>query len=303
MEPAPLAERSRLGRDLAAGKFVVSVEVDAPRGTSAQKALDAVKELVAAGVSAINIADGPRAQARMSNAALGVLVARTFDVEVILHACCRDRNLLSMQGDVIGAHALGLRNVLCVTGDPPRMGDYPTATAVFDVDSIGLVQMVSRLNRGLDSAGNVIGERTEIVIGVGANPAALNLDEEVRRFELKVEAGAEFCMTQPVYDVELLHRFLERTKGFRIPTLVGILPLASFRNAEFLHEEVPGMSVPFEIRERMRQSGTGDAARREGVAIAKEALAACRNLVQGAYIMPPLGRVKSALEILEALRV
>jgi homocysteine S-methyltransferase len=182
------------------------------------------------------------------------------------------------------------------------MGDYPQATAVFDVDAIGLVQLVKRLNHGMDAAGNPIGERTDLLIGVGANPAALNFAEELRRFELKVEAGAEFCMTQPVYDVNLLLRFLEATKHCRIPVLVGILPLASHRNAEFLHEEVPGMTVPLEIRERMRLAGTGEAARREGVAIAIEALAACRSLVQGTYLMPPLGRIRSAIEIIETLR-
>jgi homocysteine S-methyltransferase len=254
-----------------------------------------------AGIDAINVADGPRATARMSNAALALIVRQELGLETILHFCCRDRNLLGMQGDLIGAHALGLRNILCVTGDPPRMGDHPRATAVFDVDAIGLVQLVSRLNRGLDAAGNPIGERTELAIGVGANPAATNLDEEVRRFELKVEAGAEFCMTQPVYDVRLLERFLDRTKHVRIPTLVGILPLASFRNAEFLHEEVPGMSVPQEIRDRMQRAGSGDAAREEGVAIAREALAACRDMVQGTYVMPPLGRYRAAVEVVAGL--
>jgi 5,10-methylenetetrahydrofolate reductase len=301
LEAAPIAARSVLGRKLAEGKFVVSVEVDAPRGTSPEKALRACRMLHEGGVDAINIADGPRATARMSNGALALLVRRELDMEVILHFCCRDRNLLGMQGDLIGSHALGLRNVLCVTGDPPRMGDYPRATAVFDVDAIGLVQLVSRLNRGLDAAGNPIGERTELLIGVGANPAAVNLDEEVRRFQLKVEAGAEFCMTQPVYDVRLLERFLERTRHAKVPVLVGILPLASYRNAEFLHEEVPGMSVPAEVRDRMRRAGTGDDARREGIAIARESLDACRSLVQGVYVMPPLGRYRSALEVVEGL--
>lgn len=301
LRASPLATRSPLGAALAEGRFVVSVEVDAPRGTSAEKALAAVRTLAAAGVDMINIADGPRAQARMSNTALALLIRRETDLPVIIHFCCRDRNLLSMQADLIGDHALGLRNILCVTGDPPRMGDYPQATAVFDVDAIGLVQLVSRLNRGLDAAGNPVGEHTDLVIGVAANPAAVNLEEEIHRFELKVEAGAEFCMTQPVYDVAQLSLFLDRTSHCRIPTLVGILPLASHRNAEFLHEEVPGMSVPLDVRERMRLAGSGDAARKEGVAIAIESLDACRDMVQGAYLMPPLGRVQSAIEILEFL--
>ncbi len=300
-EPVPLRSRSRLGQWIAGGEFVVSVEVDAPRGVAPDRALQAARMLKDAGVHAINIADGPRAQARMSNGALGLLMQQETGIEVIIHFCCRDRNLLGMQGDLIGSHALGLRNVLCVTGDPPRMGTYPRATAVFDVDSIGLVQLVSRLNRGLDAAGNAVGENTALVIGVGANPAAVNLDEEVRRFEYKVEAGAEFCMTQPVYDPRLLETFLERVRHVRIPVLAGILPLASFRNAEFLHEEVPGMTVPAEVRERMRRAGSGESARAEGVAIAREALAACRGLVQGTYIMPPLGRYRAALDVVEGI--
>jgi homocysteine S-methyltransferase len=299
LEPVAVAQRSRLAEGIASGRFVTSVEINAPKGTAPVKALKAARLLQEAGVDVVNIPDGARATARMSNAALAVILERELGMETILHFCCRDRNLLGMQSDLIGAHALGLRNVLCVTGDPPRMGDYPEATAVFDVDSIGLVQLVNRLNRGLDAAGNAIGEQTRSFIGVGANPAAVNLDEEIRRFEYKVEAGAEFCMTQPVYDVALLENFLERTAHCRIPTLVGILPLASHRNAEFLHEEVPGMSVPKEVRARMRAAGSGDGARQEGVAIAREALEACRPLVQGAYVMPPLGRHSSALQVLE----
>ncbi len=299
LEPLALPERSSLAAKVAAGQFVTSVEINTPKGTSPEKALKSARMLREGGVDVVNIPDGARALARMSNAALAVLIEREVGLETILHFCCRDRNLLGMQSDLIGAHALGLRNVLCITGDPPRMGDYPEATAVFDVDAIGLVQLVNRLNRGLDAAGNAIGQQTASFFGVGANPAAVNLDEEVRRFEYKVEAGAEYCMTQPVYDVALLETFLERTAHCRIPTLVGILPLASHRNAEFLHEEVPGMSVPKEVRERMRGAGSGEAAREEGIAIAREALEACRPLVQGAYVMPPLGRYRSALQVLE----
>ena len=302
LEALPFRERSRLARKIDAGEFVTSVEINAPKGTQPAKALKAARLLKEGGVDVVNIPDGARATARMSNVALAVLIQEQVGLETLLHLCCRDRNLLGMQSDLIGAHALGLRNVLCVTGDPPRMGDYPEATAVFDVDSIGLVQLVNRLNRGLDAAGNAIGQRTEVMFGVGANPAAINLDEEIRRFEYKVDAGAEYpCMTQPVYDVAMLERFLERTHDCRIPTLVGILPLASHRNAEFLHEEVPGMSVPTEVRARMHEAGNGEEARKVGIAIAQEALLACRPLVQGAYIMPPLGRYRSALQVIEAL--
>jgi len=301
LPPVPLPERSGLASRIAAGRFVVSVEVNAPKGISPDRALQAAAMLRDGGVDAINIADGPRASARMSNAALAVLMQRDLGVETILHFCCRDRNLLGMQSDLIGAHALGLHDVLCITGDPPRMGDYPQATAVFDVDSIGLVQIVNRLNHGLDAAGNPLGQQTHFHIGVGANPAAVNLDEEVRRFEYKAEAGAAFCMTQPVYDVGLLERFLRRVEHCRVPTLVGILPLASHRNAEFLHEEVPGMSVPADVRERMRRAGSGDAAREEGIAIAREALLECRAMVQGTYVMPPLGRYRAALDVIAVL--
>jgi homocysteine S-methyltransferase len=206
-----------------------------------------------------------------------------------------------MQADLIGAHALDLRNVLMITGDPPKLGDYPSATAVFDVDSIGLTQIANLLNHGMDLAGNPIGAPTALHIGVGANPGAVNLDEELKRFYYKVEAGAEYVMTQPVYDTRVFENFINRIQDVKIPILIGILPLASAKNAEFLHNEVPGMSVPEAIRKRMHAAGNGEAGRAEGIKIAQEALTDCKPMVQGTYIMPPFNRFDMALKVLEVL--
>jgi homocysteine S-methyltransferase len=299
--PVPTAEKTPFAQKLAEGKFAISVEIDPPKGVDLAKVIEGAKMLHRAGVDTINIADGPRASARMSPMALAAIFKHQLGVETIIHYCCRDRNLLGMQADLIGAHALGLRNVLMITGDPPKMGDYPSATAVFDVDSIGLTQIANRLNQGLDLAGNPIGAPTSLHIGVGANPGALNLDEEMKRLNYKVEAGAEYLMTQPVYDLALFERFLNRIQGVKIPILVGIFPLASAKNAEFLHNEVPGMSIPEDIRKRMHEAGNGDAGRAEGIRIAQEALLACAPMVQGAYIMPPFNRFDMALKVLEAL--
>ncbi len=300
IEPIPVAERSRFARRLAAGEFVTSVEISPPKGTDTSRFLKAAAKLHAAGVDAVNIPDGPRASARMSPLALSVIVARQVGIEVLLHYCCRDRNLLGMQSDLLGSHALGQRNLIIITGDPPKLGDYPNATAVFDVDSIGLTGIVQRLNHGRDLAGAPLGPPTAFHIGVGANPGAINLDEEVRRFRQKVEAGAEYALTQPVFDLDLLHEFLRRTEDVPIPIVVGILPLTSHRNAEFYHNEVPGMSIPEVVRERMRLAENGDDAKRVGVEIAREALTAARTStrIRGAYIMPPFSRVEPALEVL-----
>jgi methionine synthase I (cobalamin-dependent)/5,10-methylenetetrahydrofolate reductase len=303
LEPTPLPERSRLAAKLSSGKFATSVEITPPRGTSYEKVLASVRRLHEAGVDAINIPDGPRASARMSPMALGAIVQREVGIEVILHYCCRDRNLLGMQSDLLGAHALGIRNLIIITGDPPKLGDYPNATAVFDVDAIGLTRIVDNLNHGLDLASNPLGEPTAFHIGVGANPAAINLEEEIRRFQQKYESGAEAAFTQPVFDIDRLKLFLERTEGIPVPIMIGILPLTSHRNAEFYHNEVPGMNIPDAVRERMRQAGSGDTARRVGVEIAREALEAARAYprIKGAYVMPPFGRVDRALEVLEGV--
>jgi homocysteine S-methyltransferase len=233
--------------------------------------------------------------------ALATLMQRNVGIETLLHYCCRDRNILGMQADLIGANAIGLHNVLIITGDPPKLGDYPSATAVFDVDAIGLVRIVKNLNQGLDLAGTPLGGATRFAIGVGANPGAQDLETEVRRFYEKEAAGAEYVLTQPVYEASLLDNFLELTKDSRIPVLVGLLPLSSYKNAEFLHNEVPGMQIPKNIREMMRKSSAGEDARRLGIEIAREALAQCKSLprVKGAYIMPPFGRYSAALDILD----
>ena len=299
--PVPVGERSRLSKAVGENKFVVSVEMLPPRGHDLVKTLAGAKLLHEAGIDAINIPDGPRASARMSPLAMAVRLEREIGIETIIHYCCRDRNLLGMQSDLLGAHSLGLRNVLIITGDPPKLGDYPDATAVFDVDSIGLTNVVTRLNRGLDVGGNAIGDPTAFYVGCGVNPGSPDLDREIARFEWKVDAGAQFCITQPVFDVEALLRCLDRIGGVRIPVIAGVWPLTSYRNAEFMNNEVPGVSVPDAILERMRRADTKDRARIEGVAIAQEALQALLPHVQGAQISAPFGRYQTALEVAQVI--
>jgi methionine synthase / methylenetetrahydrofolate reductase(NADPH) len=296
----PLQERSQLGRKLALGEFVTMVEVVPPKGTDIAKELEGSRFLKSVGVDAINIPDSPRASARMSNQALSLLTQREAGIEAILHYTCRDRNVLCIQSDLLGAAAVGIKNLICITGDPPKMGNYPDATAVFDVDAIGLVNIVHNLNRGLDLGGNPIGAGTGFVIGVGANPGLTDLDEEIRRFEYKVAAGAEYAVTQPVFDLRLLENFLRRIEHCRIPLIAGIWPLVSVRNAEFMKNELR-VSVPDSILERMAKAQTPEAARAEGVAIAREMLLAVRHTVQGAQISAPQGRYTSAVDVLEAL--
>ncbi|MGA3087755.1 MAG: bifunctional homocysteine S-methyltransferase/methylenetetrahydrofolate reductase [Terriglobales bacterium] len=296
----PLAERSKLGGKIASGEFVTMVEIVPPKGIDIQKEIDGAKFVKSVGVDAINIPDSPRASARMSNQALSLLMQREVGIEAILHYTCRDRNVLGIQSDLLGAAATGIRNLICITGDPPKMGNYPDATAVFDVDSIGLVNIVHNLNRGLDLGGHPIGVGTGFVIGVGANPGLPNLDEEIKRFEYKVQAGAEYVVTQPVFDISLLENFLRRIEHCRIPVVAGIWPLVSARNAEFMKNELR-VSVPDEILQRMLKATSPEAAREEGVAIAREMLRAVRHRVQGAQISAPQGRYTSAVDVLEAL--
>ncbi|MBU1702747.1 MAG: bifunctional homocysteine S-methyltransferase/methylenetetrahydrofolate reductase [Candidatus Eisenbacteria bacterium] len=300
MQPVPLPQRSKFARDLAVGRFCASVEMNPPRTLTIEKFLDGARLLKEAGVDVINIPDGPRATARISPLAMAILVQNRIDLEVFLHYSCRDRNLLGMQSDLLGAHILGIRNLLIVTGDPPKLGDYPNATAVFDVDSIGLTAMVHRMNCGLNLVGRTLEKTTSFLAAVGVNPGAINLDEEIRRFREKVQAGAECVFTQPVFDLENLQEFLIRTEDIPIPVIAGILPLTSFRNAEFFHNEVPGMNIPEAVRERMRRVGSGKKARAEGITIAKAALLECRGnpRIRGVYIMPPLGYYEMALEVL-----
>lgn len=296
-------ERSKWSRKIALGEFVTSVEVLPPKGCDPTATLESIRLLKDAGVDAVNIPDGPRAQTRMSAQATAVLVEKEVGIEAVLHYCCRDRNLLGMMSDLLGAAALGIRNLLLITGDPPKMGPYPDATAVFDIDSIGLTNMVNKLNHGLDIGNNPIGKPTAFSIGVGVNPGAVNLDEEIRRFEWKVEAGAEYAITQPVFDTGQLRSFLDRIGHTRIPIIAGIWPLVSFRNAEFLHNEVPGVNVTQQIMDRMRRASEKgrEFAREEGIAIARESLLEVRDLIAGVQVSAPFGNVKYALQVFEVL--
>jgi methionine synthase I (cobalamin-dependent)/5,10-methylenetetrahydrofolate reductase len=302
VEAVPIAERSRLGAKLTEGRFVTTVEIVPPKGVDPAPMFEQVRLLKQAGVDAVNVPDGPRAQSRMGALLAGLMIEREVGLEAVVHYACRDRNLLGMLSDLLGAAAAGIRNLLIVTGDPPKMGPYPEATAVFDIDSIGLTNLVSRLNHGLDPGGNPIGTPTRYVIAVGVNPAAPDLDRELRRFAWKVEAGAEWAITQPVFDLDQLDRFLKRVEQFRIPIVAGLWPLVSLRNAEFLANEVPGVTVPAEVLERMRRASAGgkDAALAEGVKISREMLAAVADRVQGVQVSAPLGRVPVALEVIQA---
>jgi homocysteine S-methyltransferase len=299
----PAEERSNWGRKIAKGEFVTTVEVLPPKGCNPWKTLDAIRLLKEAGVDGVNIPDGPRAQTRMGAMATALMVQKEIGIEAVLHYCCRDRNLLGMMSDLLGAAALGLRNLLLITGDPPKMGPYPDATAVFDIDAIGLTNMVNKLNHGLDIGNNPIGEPTAFSIGVGVNPGAVNMDEELRRFEWKIEAGAEYAITQPVFDIQQLRDFLKSIEHCRIPIVAGIWPLVSFRNAEFLHNEVPGVHVTPEIMDRMRAASaiSKEAGRDEGLKIARESLAEVRDLIQGVQVSAPFGNVKYALEVFSVL--
>jgi homocysteine S-methyltransferase len=300
LQSVPLAQRSLLGQKLARGEYVTMVEIVPPKGTDASHEIEGARFLRSVGVDAVNIPDSPRASARMSNQALAILIQQHVGIEPILHYTCRDRNVLSIQSDLLGASAIGIRNLICITGDPPKLGNYPDATAVFDVDAIGLVNIVHNLNKGLDIGGNAINSATPFVIGVGANPGVPNIEEEIRRFEYKVEAGAEYAVTQPVFDISLLEDFLRRVDGCRIPIIAGIWPLTSVRNAEFMKNELR-VSIPDSIMERMARASSAEEARAEGVAIAREMLLGLRGLVQGAQISAPFGKYSAAVDVLEAL--
>ena len=295
-----LEERSPLGAKLARGEFVTMVEIVPPKGIDINKEIEGARFLKSVGVDGVNIPDSPRASARMSNQALSLLIQQEVGMQAILHYTCRDRNVLCIQSDLLGAAAVGIRNLICITGDPPKMGNYPDATAVFDVDAIGLVNIVHNLNLGLDIGGNPIGAGTGFVLGVGANPGLTDLDEEIRRFEYKVEAGAEYAVTQPVFDISLLETFLSRIEHCRVPVVAGIWPLVSVRNAEFMKNELR-VSVPDSILQRMAAAPNPEAARAEGVAIAREMLTSVRQMVQGAQISAPQGRYNLAVDVLEAL--
>ena len=282
----------KLGRN-----FLVSVEIDPPRGVNTEKILKNVEKLKQMGVDAVNIADSPMARVRMSCVSLAYLIKQKIGVETILHFTCRDRNLMGLQSDLLGVHALGIHNILAVTGDPPVLGDYPQATAVYDVDSIGLVKIVNKLNQGTDWAGNSIGSPTFFCVGVAVNPNADDLEREIDRFQRKVEAGANFAFTQPLYDLKILERFLEKISHVKIPLFLGVLPLRSYKHAEFMHYEVPGIIVPDKIRERMREAK--DKSAQVGTLLAREILEQAKDTVDGVYLMPSFGRFEMISEVLE----
>ena len=280
-------------------KFVVSVEIDPPRGINTTKVMEGARLMASRGVDCVNIADSPMARIRMSAMALAYQIHTHFPrLEIILHFTCRDRNLMGMQSDLLGAHALGLRNILALTGDPPSLGDYPNATAVFDTDAPGLMRIIHRMNQGTDLAGQSIGAATHFAAGCGVNPTAEDLDAEIEYVKRKLDAGPHYVMTQPVYELECWERFVERLRGLtQIPILIGILPLQSFRHADFLHNEVPGISVPEWIRQRMHEAG--NEGQKVGVELARELLAQCKGMANGVYLMPSFGRYENCLDVLE----
>ena len=300
VNPPLLAERSKIGALLAAGEFITMVEIVPPKGIDCHKELDGAALLYRLGVHAINIPDSPRASARMSAQSLCIQVQQQVGIETILHYTCRDRNVLSIQSDLLGASSIGLKNILCLTGDPPKLGNYPDATAVFDVDAIGLVNIVRNLNHGLDIGKNPIGASCGFTIGVAANPGVPDIENELRRFVFKVEAGAEYAITQPVFDLHLLEAFLKRIEQYRIPVIAGIWPLTSLRNAEFMKNDLR-VSMPDDIMARMAAAATPDHAKAEGIKIAQEMLAASAGMVQGVQVSAPFGKYTAAAEVLDGL--
>jgi homocysteine S-methyltransferase len=299
--PVERAEKSRLAHALSTGSFVTAVELLPPRGHRVDQVIERARALKGRGVDVVNIPDGQRAGARLSAMSLAVLVQQQAGLETVLHYSCRDRNLLGIQSDLLGAHAMGLRNVLLITGDPGRVGDYPDATAVFDVDSIGLTNVVTRLNHGCDVGGQAIGAPTAYHVGVSFNPAAPNLDDEFRRFAFKVEAGAEFVITRPVFDVAAFHAVFRRLEAAHLPVLAGVLPFDSARNAEFVANEIPGIRVPEPLLERMRRADGPERAAEEGVAIAREIAWELRRSVHGIQVSTPSGSIDAALAVLDGL--
>jgi homocysteine S-methyltransferase len=297
----PVEGPTALARKLAEGKFVVSVEIDPPKGLNPGKALEGARLLREVGVDAINVADSPMARVRMSALTMCYLIQHQVGVETILHLTTRDRSLMGLQSELLGAHAVGVRNILALTGDPPSLGDYPDSSAVYDVDSVGLIRILAGLNLGIDSAGAAIGRAANFSIACAVDPTRDDLAEESRRLRAKLAAGAQFVMTQPIYDPAIWRRFLDIFGAERldVPVLVGILPLQSTRHAEFLHNEVPGITLTDEARERMRLAGADG--RREGVKMAQELLLALRPHVQGVYLMPSFGRYEVAAEVLAIL--
>ncbi len=298
LEPKPLAEKSRLGQRLTSGKKVTTIELTPPRGADIGKTLEKARLCEQAGINAINLPDGPRASSRLSPIATAVKIEQTTGIETIVHFCCRDRNLIGMQSDILGAHVLGLRNLLIITGDPPKLGEYPSATGVFDMDSIALTSVVKNLNVGIDIAGNQFSPGLSFTLGVGANPVAVDIEREIEKFRQKVLAGAEYAITQPVFDTSMLLDFLKEVEDVRIPIIAGIWPLTSLKNAEFMANEVPGVVVPEQLIERMAQAKTKEQARTTGIKIAAETVEQIESHVAGFAVSAPFGNVETALAVL-----
>jgi methionine synthase I (cobalamin-dependent)/5,10-methylenetetrahydrofolate reductase len=300
-EPKTVAyedRRSRFARNLGK-KFLTTVELDIPRGLDMSSVLDGAAYLQKHGIDAINITDGARARLRMSSLGISVLIQRDVGIEVMTHLACRDRNLIGLQAELLTAHALGLRNILAITGDPAIIGDYPHATSVFDVDAIGLIRAVKAMNEGKDIVGNSIGQATSFLIACAANPTTEDMDREVERLGRKIEAGVDVVFTQPVYELRTLEEFLRKTSHLKFPLMLGILPLRSYKHAEFLHNEVPGIHIPEKLRERLRTAGERAAA--TGIELAVEFLREAKPMVQGAYMLPPFKKYSIVPEILGAL--
>lgn len=302
VDVVPLAEKCAFAAKLARGEKVTSVEIVPPRSIDLKPMLAQCQTCKDAGIDAINIPDGPRASARISPMVAALAIEREIGIETVLHYCCRDRNLIGMQSDLLGGYAGGLRNYLIITGDPPKLGDYPDSTPVFDVDAIGLTQVVANLNHGLDVGGNPINPPTGILIGVGANPCALDAEHELKHYFNKLDAGAEYAITQPIFDPEALLRFLDAAESHprTIPVVAGVWPLVSFRNAEFLANEVPGVEVPGSILERMATAKTKEDGRKLGIGIAREICEAISDRVAGYQVSAPFGIVDLALQVLES---
>ena len=300
IEPVPLKERSNLGAALASGQWITSIELVPPAGTSLEKVMEKAESLSQYDITCINIPDGPRASSRISALVTAIQMRSHTSIEPLPHFTCRDKNLIGLQSELLGAHAAGLHNVLLLTGDPPKVGNYPEATGVFDIDSIGLISLAKKLNQGMDLSGKPLNNPTAFVIGAGANPTAPVLTREIEHTFMKAEAGVEFLITQPIFDVGLLEFFLEKIKPAGVPVIAGIWPLSSYRNALFLHNEVPGVSIPMDIQERMKRCEEKEAGIQEGIRIAREIIAEIRSRIHGVQISPPFGRLETALSILES---
>ena len=300
LAPVEMKEKSSFAAKLAEGKWVTNVEITPPQGFHLEKTVANAKLCKEAGFDAVNIPDGPRASSRVSSLVTASRIQQEAGIDCILHVCCRDRNLIGLQAELLGCAALSVNNLLFITGDPPKLGDYPFASGVFDMDSIGMVNVQSRLNRGMDLAGKPIGDVTRALIGVGADPNAIDMKREIRRTQEKIDAGAEFVITQPVFDTEPLLRFIDAVPGLAdIPVIAGIWPLASFRNAEFMRNEVPGVVVPDSIMERMAKGSTKEEQKAEGIAIAREAIEAISKRVAGVQVSAPFGNVRTAMEVIK----